>query len=38
MNVEEKKACELIHHIWKCINWDNVGASRRMGIYDEYKD
>lgn len=36
MNVPEKKACELISHIWKSINWDNVSASRRMGIYDEY--
>jgi len=36
MNVTEAKAYEICHHIWKSINWDNIGASRRMGIYDEY--
>jgi len=32
-----EKATELVLALWRAIDWDNIGASRRMGIYDEFE-
>lgn len=33
-----EKSVKLILELWRKVDWDNVSASRRMGIYDEFEN
>ena len=33
-----EKAVKVILELWRKVDWDNVGASRRMGIYEEFEN
>jgi hypothetical protein len=32
---QREQARDIVLAIWNCIDWDGVGASRRMNIYNE---
>ena len=32
------KSVKIILTLWRKVDWDNISASRRMGIYDEFEN